>query len=509
MSDDPNALENPPSAAEPPGPRAAQPAAAGAAVAALPRWARLLDGLTFVLLGLALVVYLFGGFRDRLFGLRIALTEPGRMIVWAIIAGIIRHYFVPQRPAWRDVPARLRASLRGREWRVAATAMLGTRPAILFIGYLAVFLIGYAPKQPAWRIDNNEFMNLQARWDAGWYYGIATDGYYFSYGMKERGEQLNIVFFPAYPLLMRVAGRLLGGTPPAIMFIGGTLVSWFCFAGALMYLFRFARELLGDEDRASTAVWLVATYPFAVWFGATYTESLYLLGAVASLYHFHRGEIWKGGAWGLLVGFTRPNGCFLSIPLAFLAIRPYLPAWLNGGAAREAAADSKAPGFIPSMLAASLPGIAVLIYSAYIWQLTSDPLSWAEGHAAWGRSYQGLWVLITERVRFLYTGGAYAYSSQAPDDVLQVLGILFVLIPVWPVARRFGLAYAVFILINLLPPLAAGGVLSAGRFSSVLFPAFIWAAAVIKPPQRVAWMSSFMAIQALNAILFYTWREMF
>ena len=78
-----------------------------------------------------------------------------------------------------------------------------------------------------------------------------------------------------------------------------------------------------------------------------------------------------------------------------------------------------------------------------------------------------------------------------------------------PVARRFGLAYAMFILINILPPLAAGGVLSAGRFSSVLFPAFIWAAAVIRPAQRPAWLSAFMAIQGLNAVLFYTWREMF
>jgi len=52
--------------------------------------------------------------------------------------------------------------------------------------------------------------------------------------------------------------------------------------------------------------------------------------------------------------------------------------------------------------------------------------------------------------------------------------VLFVLSAVWPVARRLGLAYAVFILVNLLPPMAAGGLLSAGRFSAVLFPAFIW-----------------------------------
>ena len=62
-------------------------------------------------------------------------------------------------------------------------------------------------------------------------------------------------------------------------------------------------------------MFLVATYPFALFYGAIYTESLYLLGAVGAFYHFRRRELWAAGAWGLLVGFTRPNGCFLSLPV--------------------------------------------------------------------------------------------------------------------------------------------------------------------------------------------------
>lgn len=480
----------------------------------LPVWARTLDVVSTLLLALAPIVYIFGGFRERVFGVRLGFTEPERLLVWAAVALVLRHYFVPQRPLWTILLNRARAIVRAREWRTAALALVATRPAILLVGYLAVFLIGYPPKQPAWRISDNEFVNLQARWDAGWYYGIATDGYYFSPGRDERGEQQNIVFFPAYPLLMRIAGRLLGADSPATTFLGGTLVSWFAFTLALVYLYRFARDMLGDDDRAATAVWLVATYPFAVWFGATYTESLYLLGAIASMYHFERGQFGKAGIWGFLVGLTRPNGAFLSIPLALLALRPWLPVWSSGGRPFDGTVDVRrsAPPIsaaLRPLLAASLPGIAVLMYSAYIWQLTDNPLSWAEGHAAWGRSYQGLWVLVLERYQYLSESGVYAYTSQLPDDLMQVLGVLFVLIPVWPVARRLGLAYAVFILVNILPPLAAGGVLSAGRFSSVLFPAFVWAASTINASHRPAWLSAFMAVQALNAILFYTWREMF
>ena len=63
--------------------------------------------------------------------------------------------------------------------------------------------------------------------------------------------------------------------------------------------------------------------------------------------------------------------------------------------------------------------------------------------------------------------------------------------------------------VNILPALANGGLLSAGRFSSVLFPAFIWLAAVVPSAHRPAWIASFAALQAYNAALFYTWRPLF
>jgi hypothetical protein len=86
---------------------------------------------------------------------------------------------------------------------------------------------------------------------------------------------------------------------------------------------------------------------------------------------------------------------------------------------------------------------------------------------------------------------------------------VFVLIAVWPVARRFSIAYAVFILVNMLPALASGGLLSAGRFSAVMFPAFLWLARVVPARHRPGWIVGFAALQALSAVLFYTWRPLF
>lgn len=475
-----------------------------------PRWARIVDFICLLLVLVAITIAVSGGFRVRGAGLRFALTSPYRLLVWVIVLGVVRHLAAPQAPIYRDLPARLAAAWRTPAVQTAASAVLGTRLAILFVGYLAIFTLGYREGGAPWKLFENEFLNLQIRWDTGWYFGIANEGY--KYVPNRPLDQQNIVFFPAFPLAMRVVGRLLGGLPAAYV-LGGTLVAIGAFLCALIYLYRFACDMLGDDNRASYSVWLTATFPFALFYGAVYSESLYLLGAIGAFYHFRRREFWRAGAWGLLVGLTRPNGCFLSVPLAILALSAWIPEWLAGGSAvakRSAIASAARPsGLASALTAAAMPGVGMLLYSAFIWGLTGNPLQWAAGHLAWGRQYEGLSVLVTDRYEYLANGGLYEYTSQLPADLLNGLGALFVLMAAWPVARRLGLAYAVFIVINILPPLAAGGFLSAGRFSSVLFPAFVWLASAVPDRHRPAWLASFMAVQAFNATLFYTWRPLY
>jgi Gpi18-like mannosyltransferase len=146
--------------------------------------------------------------------------------------------------------------------------------------------------------------------------GIATRGYEYTAAAGATAQQ-NIVFFPAFPMLVRLVARL-GGNSIAAHVIGGTLVSVAAFAFALAYLYRIASEEL-TEEQAATVLWLLAAYPFALFFGAIYTESLYLLATVGAFYHFRRSEFARAAAWGVVVGPTRPNGFLLAVPLAIIA----------------------------------------------------------------------------------------------------------------------------------------------------------------------------------------------
>ena len=478
-----------------------------AAEPALPLWARAADVASLAVLVIGVTVFASGGFRLRFGEWRFALTSAWRPLLLAAAIAAVRHLLVREQPVYVRVLRQARRWERSVALREAAAVLVGSRPAILFAGLLAVLMIGYPPGAPPWRDYDTELLNLPLRWDTGWYLKIAQDGYTY---IPEAGAdaQQNIVFFPAYPMVTRVVALLLGNYQFSYV-AAGTLVSLSAFLFALAYLHAFAREELGDE-RASAALWLVAAYPFALFFGAIYTESLYLLAALGAFHHFRRREFVRAGLWGLVIGLTRPNGGLLSVPLALLALAPWLPPALAGGRTVTRPLSARLPrNVVPAVIAAATCAIGTLLYSAFVWRMTGSPWAGASGHAAWGRHYASLTTLVTTRARFIGHAGLYEYVAQSPYDLLNVLGAIFVLAAVWPVWRRFGIAFAAFILINILPPLTTGGFLSAGRLSSVLFPAFVWLAAVVPARQRTAWIVSFAMVQALCAALFYTWRPLF
>jgi hypothetical protein len=298
--------------------------------------------------------------------------------------------------------------------------------------------------------------------------------------------------------------------------VAGTAISLLAFFGALTYLYLFTRDSIGD-DKARCALWLTASYPFAFFFGAIYTESLFLLGAIGTFYHFTRQEFGRAALWGLLAGLTRLNGCLLSIPIALLAILRWLPGAAGGAGGppggkevKEVSEVKEVHGGIARVLATvAMPVVGLLLYAAFIWRLTGDPTLFAAAQAAWGRRPQSLAALVAQQYSIIAGGGLSGYVATPGYDVLNAIGALFALVTVWPVARRVGPAYAVFMLINIVPALATGGLLSAGRFSAVLFPAFIWLADAVRPAHRAGWVATFAAFQAYNAALYYTWRPLF
>jgi hypothetical protein len=470
----------------------------------LPLWVRAIDALAVFALVLAGFVFLFGGFAIYFSLNPIRVHSTGRILFVGAALVALRHAVHPATPLHARLVAWLRAS-GDRPAMSAAMVGLSSRCAVLFVAYMAVVTIGVNAVTTGFELSPDKLSNLPARFDAGWYGGIALDGYSFGGSFK---RQENIAFFPAFPMLMRAVGYPIGAFGPGMprerrlvrLLWGGVILSLAAFAWASAYLWRLARDIIG-EARADDAVVLLAAYPFSLFFSAPYTEAIFLLGAVAAVYHFRRDEWATAGAWGLLVGLTRPNGCFLSAVLAALVAERW---WRD----RRVAAPPHSR-VVTSLASAAMPGIGMLAYSTYVHQLTGSFFGWAKLHeAAWGRSYEGL-APVQRAYGWITDEGLFHVIEGVPFDTLNSLGLIFALLMLWPILRRLGPALALFVLINVVPPMLAGGVLSLGRLSSTLFPAFIALAAISPPRVTRALVTAFAIGQGLATAIFFTWRPLF
>jgi hypothetical protein len=327
------------------------------------------------------------------------------------------------------------------------------------------------------------FWDPFTRYDGGWYYQIARNGYQFVVGGPSVGvgKPGKIAYFPVYPLLMRYAGRLFG-TSPADVYFGGILVSWLAFVLAMVLLLKLAM-LDVDDEQAERAVYLSAIFPFAFFFGVVYTEATFLLFVLAAFYSFRTRWWILGGVFGALATATRVNGILILPALAWIAWRR---------------AEPNTNDRLRAGIALALVACGIGAYSIYIYILSGNPFEWALAIRRWGYYPGGApWLALVRLVRALATHPlAFLTSSHAaPYDALNgLIGLVFVVaIPfVW---WRLGAAYGLYMLANLWLPLSSGQYEGMGRYCAVLFPFFILAAGI-------RWRAGYIAIVAVSALLY-------
>lgn len=461
-----------------------------------------LDGFAVILLTLVLSVVLFGGLRLVLGTTRLSATSATPLLGLLALVSVVRHIVAPRPSIFvrtRQALAAARLAACGATMAVVAPIWIATRLGVILVAFAAVVTVGLPPNVSPPKLSGNALWNLPFRWDTGWYLTIALDGY--RWNPSDRGQQ-NIAFFPAYPLLMRTGGALLGarsGSPhlPAIQkrerFEERTLAAgWLLALGAsfaaLCALYRWASAVAGPRT-AARAVALCSAYPFAVYFSGAYTEPLFLLGTLAAFNAMRLRQPVAVGAWGLFIGLLRPNGFLVALPLMWMALQ-------HGRGHRRLQAASV------------MPCVGALIFSVYLWSLTGRPLAWMEAHATWGRTPPTWDGSVTQPLSEVADTGLLGYAMLAPYQVMNGAALLFAIALLPAVWRRLGTAPALLVAVTILPPLAAGGLMSMGRLTSTLFPLSVALAAVVPRRHFAAWLMAFGIGEGLAAVLFFTWRPL-
>jgi len=319
-----------------------------------------------------------------------------------------------------------------------------------------------------------------ARWDAGWYLGLANGGY---------ADGPGDVFFPLYPLLV----WLLSGfaSTLGVLMVSAYAVSILAFTAAL-YVFHRLVELEVGRSYARPALLLLAVFPGALYFGAPYSESVFLLVSVGAFYAARTGHwAWAGVLAGAASG-TRSVGLVLVVPLVILYLYgPREDRRPDGGGGWRPRYRLR-----PSILWIGLAPAGLVAFSVYLSIRIGDPFAWASYQESfWGRSLglplEQVWTgtkaagvavreLLTGFTNGPVTGHPFDYESLYAQNIVLFGFLVFAVVATVGAFRRLPLAYGAYALVALGLPLSYSTdiqpLLAFQRFASVAFPLFIWLA---------------------------------
>jgi len=290
------------------------------------------------------------------------------------------------------------------------------------------------------------FLGVWQRFDTLWYLRIAAQGY--------APDDGSTVYFPLYPMLIKLVGTLFAGN----YLLAALVISNLAFVGVLFCLYRLtARQFGGTGARRSTLY--LAIFPTAFFFLAAYAESLFLLLTLAAFLSAHEKRWWLAGTLGFLASLTRLQGVVLLAPLLYMYLRH------KGFRLSGVRPDVLGPLIVP-MGAALFMAYQHLVLGSAPLMSTYQTQLYAQFVWPWDNIIASVQQIVSPEGTFV--------------DVLNLLATgVFIAMTILSF-RRLPMEYAIYMAITLLALMLRRTTLqplvSMSRYVLVLFPAFmLWA----------------------------------
>ncbi len=208
----------------------------------------------------------------------------------------------------------------------------------------------------------DRFLKSLCNWDGNWFLDITRLGYVYV-----AHEQSSTAFLPGYPALARLIVKATGARPEVALL----LISHLSFLAALVVLAAYVRLRFpnGPEHLPGFVLLTATLLPTSFFFRMGYSESLFLLCAVLSLYLMER----KAAPWlvAAVIGFAsgvRLPGICLLLPFAL-----YL--WNRSAIKREF--------FQKLLVLAPLACWGITIFTFFTWHKFGEPFAFAKAQAEW------------------------------------------------------------------------------------------------------------------------------
>ena len=281
-------------------------------------------------------------------------------------------------------------------------------------------------------------------------------------------------------------------------FAAGQILAVTCFFLAGFLFAAEGRSRLGERG-SRHALFFLLLYPTAFYLLAVYSESLFLLLALAAFRAARRDRPAAAAGFGLLAGTTRLTALALALPLAIEAF----------SAARTGDVPAKSDGraLRRSLLAGLAPVAGVFLWIFGVGLFSGEPGLFFRVQEAWQRGASplaGAWHFIKLPLARLVHRQAFDHPTLVLDYANFVL---FAAIAVFQCRRR-RFSDAAWTIGALLIPVATGISASLSRYVLVVYPAYFALAEIFqnRPRLRFAWWIASAALLLAAEAAFVHWR---
>lgn len=291
---------------------------------------------------------------------------------------------------------------------------------------------------------SNPYFWSWANFDGEHYLSIANMGY-------ANGEQ---AFFPFYPILIKLFGGSL---------ISALLISNIAFLIALYGLYKLIKLDYSSEIAKVVTVLLLA-FPTSFYFGAAYTESIFLMLIVWTFYLFRKYKFTLAIILGSLSSLTRVIGL---VPLGVLSY---------------------------------------MGYSKYKW---GDYLAFFHAAKNFGEQRSDHLILLPQ-VFYRYfvkiiPNLSWSYFPVVFTTLLEIVVASAFLYLIFKSFTKIRIEYWIFLTFGYIVPTLSGSFSSLPRYVVVLFPAFIYLGTILKDQNKYLRLGIylFLAIIAVVAQMLF------
>lgn len=356
--------------------------------------------------------------------------------------------------------------------------LIFSRLALVMTGWIALGRLPWGHYSPTYNVTQNPIVLMWIRWDAMWYTGIASHGYWFQ----------ALAFFPMYPFLTALV-HWLTFLP---VYDTAIIVANLGLIGFSVSFYGLVNDIYGEE-MARRSLGLAILFPTAFYLSAAYTEGIFMFFSLASFWLVRRGKFLWAGLFGMFAALTRNEGVFLTIPFVWGYYQTFGFRWRK------------------QILPVLFVPIGIVAYMIYQTIDFHSPIAFIKAQAYWGRHITWPWIGIFLAIKRIAQG-----TPLQPSAILSMIDLVFALssIVLWvygwikKLPIDWLLYWGILLLIDISAPSIHGEspLLSMSRLVLILFPMYVVLGMISK---NASWNRFFQwifpGLQFTFFVIFATW----